>query len=183
MAAQYLAIPEREIVPDNHHRDATGNPDQDQTVHQERLVAEKNDGKDKHQDRADDPVLDKRQAEDLRVPENVVELFVPHFCERRVHHEDEPDRDGDRCRPDREAGDHCGHCGREVPDGNSRCHRKEDPEREVPIDYGEMPRGVIHMRSPVSTQSIFSRISVASRTSAGHFVTKSFLSRAVTYSS
>ena len=66
------------------------------------LVPQENDGEGSHEDRADDPVLDEGQAEDLAVLEDILHLVVAHLRQRRVHHEYEADRYRDIGRPDGE---------------------------------------------------------------------------------
>ena len=59
------------------------------------IAAKEEDGQDEHQDRADDPVLHQRQRQDLAVAEDVAQFLVFHLGQRRIHHQDEADGDGD----------------------------------------------------------------------------------------
>ena len=101
-----LTVALGKVIPDNNHRDTPGNSYEDKTVHEHRLVPEKNDRKGKHQHRADYPVLDKRKPEDFRVLEHFPEFLIPHLREWRVHHEDKPDRNRNRGRPDGKSRDY-----------------------------------------------------------------------------
>ena len=47
-----------QVVPDDHHRDTTGEPDHNQAHHVLGPVAQEDDRQREHQDRADNPVLD-----------------------------------------------------------------------------------------------------------------------------
>ena len=60
-----------QIVPHDHHRDASREADHDQPDHVLGPIAQKDDRQREHQDRADDPVLHQRQRENL------------HSCEKR----------------------------------------------------------------------------------------------------
>jgi hypothetical protein len=71
-------------------------PDHDQAGHVFRVPTQEDNSKDEHQNGTDHPVLHKRKAEYLSVPKDFGEFFVPHLRERRVHHDDQSDRDWDR---------------------------------------------------------------------------------------
>ena len=84
-----------QLVPDDHHGDAARQADHDQPDHVLGIAAQEDDRQHEHQDRADDPVLEQRQAQHLPVAEDVAQFFVLHFGQRRVHHQDQADGDGD----------------------------------------------------------------------------------------
>ena len=100
-----LAIPEREIVPDDHHRDAAGDPDQDQTVHQKRLVAEKNTARTNIRTGPTIQFWTSDRPSTFVSRKHVMSILVPHFCKRRVHPRMSPIAMGIDVVPTREAGD------------------------------------------------------------------------------
>ena len=124
----------RQLVPDQHHRNAASDADQDQATHISRFAAQEDDGQEKHQHRADDPVLHLRQAENALVAEDLSKLFVADLRQRRKHHDDEADGDGDiRCAALKAVDEGCR--GRnEVADRNADSHREEDPKRQEPVE-------------------------------------------------
>jgi hypothetical protein len=132
-AGGVLAVAVREIVPDNDHGDAAGQADQDEPGHILGLVAEKQHRQRKHQDGADHPVLNQRQDQYAAVLEDPPHLLVLHLRQRRIHHEDQPDGDGDGCRADGEAVEEGHYAGNEVPEAHARRHGGEDPQRQVAI--------------------------------------------------
>jgi hypothetical protein len=91
-----LGVALGQVVPDDDHRDAAGETDHDQPEHVLGLVAQEEHGQAEHQDRAEDPVLKSDRPSTLRVAEDWAHLLVADLGQRRVHHQDEPDGDGDR---------------------------------------------------------------------------------------
>ena len=97
-AGDVIGVAFREFIPDQHHRDAAGDADQDEAAHVGRFAAQKDDGEEEHQHRADQPVLNQGQAEDALIAEDLSQLFVADLRQRREHHDDESDGDRDVCR-------------------------------------------------------------------------------------
>ena len=93
------------VVPDDHHGNAPGKADHDETDHVFGIGTKKDDRKSEHQDRADDPVLDERETQDLLVPEDLAEFLILDLRKRRIHHQDKTDGDGDVGRADLKAVD------------------------------------------------------------------------------
>ena len=139
-ARRILGVALGELVPDDHHRDAAGEPDHDEPDRVLGLVREEREGQAEHEERPDHPVLDEREPEDPRVPEDLGELLVSDLRERRVHHEDEPHRNRNRGRADREPRDAFGDRRGEVPEGDAQEHREENPERQEPVEEREATR-------------------------------------------
>ena len=52
-----VRVAARQFIPDQHHRNAACDADQDESAHIGRLVAQEHDGEHEHQRRADEPVL------------------------------------------------------------------------------------------------------------------------------
>ena len=129
-----LAVAAREVVPHNHHRDAARQPNQDQAGHVFGLVAQEQHRKRKHENRSDNPVLNERKQQHPAVLEDAAHLLVLHLCQRRIHHQDQADRNGDRGCACVEAVQERHHARHEVAQRNAGCHGGEDPEREVAVE-------------------------------------------------
>ena len=91
-----LAVAARQVVPDQHHRDAAGQPDDDQPGAVLREVGEHQPGQREHHRRADQPVEDQRHRERAAVGQTRADRPVLHLGEHRVHHRQQPDRDRQR---------------------------------------------------------------------------------------
>ena len=102
-AGAVFAVALGQVIPDDDHGDTTGKADHDQADHVLGLVVQEDHRQAEHQDRANDPVLDERQPENLGVAEDRPHLLVADLGQRRVHHQDETDGDGDVGRPDVES--------------------------------------------------------------------------------
>ena len=126
-----------ELVPDDHHRDAAREADQDETHHVLGLVVQEHDRQREHQHGADDPVLHERKPQHLRVPEDVGKLFVAHLREGRVHHQHQAGRDRDVRGPDLEAVDEAFDPRHEVAEPDAQRHGREDPDGEIPVQERE----------------------------------------------
>ncbi len=124
-----------QVVPDQHHRDAARQAHQDESHGVSGKVSQQQHGEQEHDHRPDDPVLEERQGEDPLVPQNDPELLVAHLGQRRVHHEDEADGDGDRRGPDLRGLVQRLHGLRpQVADGHPDGHGGEDPDGQVAIE-------------------------------------------------
>ena len=100
-----LRVAPCQVVPDDDHSDAAGKPDQDQPDGVLGLVCQERQGKTEHQEGTDHPVEQERDAENLRVAEDLRQLLVTDLRQRRVHHQDEPEGYRDRGCPDRQVRD------------------------------------------------------------------------------
>ena len=100
-------------------------------------ISQENNGESKHQDRPDHPVLDKRDAENFPVFENIAQFFVADFCERGIHHQDQSERNGDIGRAYRDSGVEILHgCREEEAEGYADCHSEEYPEGKIAVEEG-----------------------------------------------
>ena len=126
-----------QVVPDDDHGDAAGEADHDEPDHVLGLVAQEEHGQAEHQDRANDPVLHERQPEDLGVAEDRAHLLVADLGQRRVHHQDEADGDGNVGRPDVESVDQRDDSRDQVSAADADRHGDEDPEREIAVEKGQ----------------------------------------------
>ena len=87
-----------EARPDEHHGYAPRYADEDQSVPQPCFVGEKGPGQSEHEEGRDDPVEEDGEGyldPYLLGAEGVVQGFVFHGAEDRVHHDEEAERDGD----------------------------------------------------------------------------------------
>ena len=140
-AGGVLGVAAREVVPHDDHRDAPGEPDQDEPGHVLRVVAQEDHRQREHQQRTDDPVLDQRQREDPHVPEDPADLLVADLRERRVHHQDQADRDRDRGRPHAQPVEEGDDPRDDDPEEDPADHGGEDPHRQIAVEQLEAALG------------------------------------------
>ncbi len=150
-AGRILPVPLGQVVPDDDHGDAAGQADHDQAVHVLGLVAQEDDGQGEHQERPDDPVLDERQRQDLDVLEDIPELLVFHLGQRRVHHQDEPDGDGDVGRSGLEPVDEADDGRDKIAEPDADGHGQEDPDGQVAVEELESRVSRGHARTPFAS--------------------------------
>ena len=129
-----LGVAIGEFVPDDDHGDAAREPDEDEPHHVLRHVGQKGDGEHEHENRADDPVLDQRERQDLPIAKNPAHLFIAHLGQGRVHHQDEPDGDWDVGGAHREAIPEIGDAGPQPARADAHGHGEEDPQGQVAVD-------------------------------------------------
>ena len=98
------------------------------------VVVQEQHGKGEHQDGTDHPVLDQREAEDFPVAKHVAQFLVLHLRQRRVHHQDEADGDGDVRRVHPEPIDEGLDAGDEVAQPDANGHRQENPEGQKAVE-------------------------------------------------
>ncbi len=70
-----------------------GKPNDDDANCVLRFIRQEDEGQDEHQDRPDDPVLQKRKTKHLFVVCHLADFFIFHPDQRRVHHQNQPYRD------------------------------------------------------------------------------------------
>ena len=128
-AGGVLGVALGELVPDDDHGDAARQADHDEADHVLGVVVQEDDRQEEHEQRPDDPVLHQREPEDPVVAKDVAELLVLHLGERRIHHHDEADGDGDVGGADVERVDEVGHAGEGPAQEHADGHGEEDPER------------------------------------------------------
>src|SRR6202012_391457 len=93
-ASNIVRVAFGKLIPDEHHRDAARDADQNEASQVCRLAAQKDDGRKEHEDGPDHPVLDEGQRQYPLVAEYVSQLLVADLRQRRKHHDDEPDGNG-----------------------------------------------------------------------------------------
>ena len=128
-----------EVVPDEHHGDAARDADEDEAHHVVGVVAQEEHREQEHQHRADEPVLREGEAEDAGVGEDLGELRILHLRQRRIHHENEADGDGQVGRANGERGkQRLGVGDHELAEEDPDSHGGEDPDREIPVEEGHV---------------------------------------------
>ena len=132
-----LTGPAGEGVPDEHHRDAAREADQDEPVAIGREVGEEEPGQPEHQDRSHDPVEHERGGEHPWVGGRGADRFVAHLREHRIHHPEEPDRDRRRDPGDLHRVESRAEVGKGASQQKAERHREEDPEGEPAVERGE----------------------------------------------
>ena len=133
-----LARAAGERVPDQHHRDAPGEPDDDEPVAVRRQVGQEPPGQREHHDRAHDPVRGRarcRSADDRPTWAPIVSYRTLASTGYIIQRRPRPDRDRDaghlhavqqRAEP-----------GEEPPEEEAQPHGGEDPERQVAVEGRE----------------------------------------------
>ena len=156
-AGGVLGVAPGQLVPDDHHGDAARQADHDEADHVLGVVVQEDDGQEEHQERADEPVLHEREAEDLVVAEDVAELLVLHLGERRIHHHDEADGDGDVGRAHRPLLDELGQAREGPAEDHADGHGEEDPERQVAVEEGQsLDRAFGHVEGLLLSRKVHS---------------------------
>ena len=133
-----LAVAAGEVVPDDHHRDAAREADDDQAGPVFGQIRQEYPGQGEHQRRPEDPVQQQRAQQEFAVAGDGVETVVAHLRQHRVHHDQqtEGDRQGDAVEFDgaegvAEAGDH-------PAQEQAGDHRDADPHRQEPVQGREL---------------------------------------------
>ena len=91
-----LAVAAGQVVPDDDHRDAAGQADDDQPGAVLGQVRQEQPGQGEHQRRAEDPVQNQRAEQQLAVAGDRVEAVVADLGQYRVHHDQQADGDRQR---------------------------------------------------------------------------------------
>ena len=81
-----------------------------------------------HEDRPDDPVLNKRQDEHLDVAKDPGQLFVADLCQGWIHHQYQSNGNGYIGRPHLEVIDHLSDVRIEVATQDTDEHGQKNPE-------------------------------------------------------
>ena len=138
-----LPVAERDVVPDEHHRDAAGKPDDDHSCPVGRLVGEEDPSEREHERRPDDPGEEERGAEEASVPDPVVahpaEILVADLREDRVHHHQQAQCDGQGDRADLELVEPLVQARQRRAEQKTGRHGQRDPEREEAVEPRELP--------------------------------------------
>ncbi len=109
-------------------------PDQDQARHVVGTVPQKRDRQGEHEHGADEPVLHEGEAQHLLVPEHVAHFLVTHLRQRRIHHEDQADGDGNGSGAHTQIRDGVRDARREVANGHPDEHGEKNPERQEAVE-------------------------------------------------
>ena len=109
------------------------------------------DSQQEHQDWSDNPILHERQPQHFPIAKHVAEFFVLHLGQRRVHHQDQPDGNGDVGRPHLEPIDKSLDAGNQVSGPHTDSHRQKDPKGQKAVEKREPFSNVFAHRRIVPT--------------------------------
>jgi len=134
-----LAAPPGQPVPDQHHRDAARDADEDQAGAVVGVVGEEEPGEGEHQERPDDPVEEQGDAEEPPRAADVAQFLVLHARQDGVHHQQEAegDRQGDGA--ELEAVERGGEAGNQRAEPEAERPGEDDPDRQEAVEPGETP--------------------------------------------
>ncbi len=133
-----FAVTAGEVVPDEHHRDAAREAHDDQAGPVLRQVGKEDPREAEHEGRSDDPVQHQRGHQQASVRADAPGLVVADLRQDRVHHHQQPDRDGQGHRPDLHRLQRGVQAGDEPPQQESHGHGGQDPYREPAIEEGHL---------------------------------------------
>ena len=137
-----LAVAPGDVVPDQHHRDAAREPDDDHAGAVGGLVGEQQPGEREHERRPDDPGEKERDAEEAAIADAVVahpaEVLVAHLREHRVHHQEQSGGDRQRDRADLQLAEPVVQARQERAESQPGGHRQPDPERQEAVERREL---------------------------------------------
>ena len=133
-----LAVAAGDLVPDEHHRDAPRQPDDDHAGAVRGLVGEEDPGEREHQQRPDDPGQEQRDAEEAAVADAVgacvAELLVADLREHGVHHQQQTGRDRQADGADLQLAEPVVQMRQQRPEREPAGHRERDPQRQEAIE-------------------------------------------------
>ena len=133
----HLPVTARQVGPDQHHRDAPGQPDQDDPGPVRRLVRQQQPGQREHHRRADHPVQQQRGGHHPPVRGDPPDLVVTDLRQHRVHHQQQPERDRQTGAMDRHPVQRAVQARNQAPQQEPSGHRRADPHRQEPIQPGQ----------------------------------------------
>ena len=138
-------IPAGQVVPDQHHGDAPGQTDDDQTGAVLRQIRQHQPGEREHHGRPDDPVEHQREGERPPVGDDVPDAGVLHLGQHRVHHQQQPDRDRQADGVHLHLVQRVVQPGEQATEAKTECHGNADPHRQQPVQRSEAT-GPIRLR-------------------------------------
>jgi hypothetical protein len=131
-----LPVPAGEVVPDEDHRDAAGQAD-DEAGAVLRQVGQQQPREGEHERGSEDPVEQDRHREQGPVAGDVPELVVADLRQHRVHHHEQAHGDGQRHRADLDRGEGVVEPGDQAAEEQAGQHGHGDPQGEEPVERGE----------------------------------------------
>ena len=124
-------------IPQQHHGDAAGQPDEDQAVTVVGQVGEKQPGEPQHDQGPEDPVERQRSAQQPGVAGMPADGLVAHLREHRIHHPQESDRDRHRDTPHPHAVEGRPQSRVGPSQQDPQPHGREDPQRQIAVEGGQ----------------------------------------------
>ena len=128
-----IAVAAGQLVPDQHHRDTAGQPDQDQPVAVGGLVRQERPGQPEHQQRANHPVQHHREAEQPSLRLEPAQGFVSTLASTGYIIQSRPIAIGSETPATLTRSSDSPRSGKTFPSPTER-HRQQDPERQEPVD-------------------------------------------------
>jgi len=98
------------------------------------VAREEGDRQQEHQHRPDQPVLDQGQRQNPAVPEHLPQFLILDLGQRRIHHHDQADGDGNIGGPDLKDIDEISNPGEEIAAEDPGQHGDKNPQGEKAID-------------------------------------------------
>ena len=132
----HLPVAARQVGPDQHHRDAAGQADQDHPGAVGGLVRQQQPGQREHHRRADHPVEQQRDGHHPAVGGDPPDLGVADLGQHRVHHQQQPERDRQAGAVDRDPVQRAVQARDEAAEQQPGGHRRPDPHRQEPVQPG-----------------------------------------------
>ena len=131
----HLAVAAGQVGPDQHHRDAPGQADQDDPGAVGGLVREQQPGQREHDRRADHPVEQQRDGHHPAVGGDPPDLGVADLGQHRVHHQQQPERDRQAGAVDRDLVQRAVQARDKTAQQQPGGHRRPDPHRQEPVKH------------------------------------------------
>ena len=150
-----LAVTAGEVVPDDDHRDAAGQADDDQPGAVLGQVGQQQPGQREHQRRTEHPVQDQRLRQQLAVAGDGVEAVVADLGQHRIHHDQQTQRDRQRDAVDLQRVQRGVQSGDQPAQQQAGDHRDADPYRQEPVEEWRVLLGlrIRRLRSGWSSSS------------------------------
>lgn len=153
-----LAVAAREVVPDEHHRDAAGQAHDDQPRAVLGQIGQREPSEREHQGRAHQPVEHQRQAEHTPVGHHVAEARVLHLRQHRVHHQQQAERDRQAHGAHLHPVERVVEAGEQSAQQQPHHHRRADPHGQQAVECRQPPRrarfrSVVQPVSPLRRRS------------------------------
>ena len=151
-----LAVAARKVVPDEHHRDATRETDDDQPGAVLGQIGQEHPRQGEHQRRTDDPVEHERRAEHAPVGGDMAEIAVADLGQHRIHHQQQTERDRQRHGVDLDVIQRVVQARERTTQTDPEQHRDADPHRQEPVQQREplqAPRRPGHVLRKSSSDS------------------------------
>jgi len=134
-----LPGPAGQGVPYQHHGDTPCETDQHESVPVRRHVRQEKPGEAEHDKWAEDPVQEKRRAQELRIPDVRADGLIAHLGEHGVHHPQQADSNRNGYAVQLHTVEQRAEVRVDSSEENPEAHRREDPEWQKAIERRKAP--------------------------------------------